>query len=173
MADEDEGEEFKPVDWGFPEADPDDESYDPAVFRDMTEREQFLNGVARGTPPLLAGIEVGWTPARYRKVMADKEFAALVNDAHLVLDARVENVILQKALAGVEWAVKLYAFNRMKHEWKDVRHIDVTHTLDMPQHVIAAAREEARLAISEVARTAGGVAELQRAFIEADLVDDE
>jgi hypothetical protein len=169
---EDEPPNDPPVDWGFVFPGDDDGEYDDALFKDMMEREAFLNAVARGTPVLLAGIEVGWTPARVRKVMSDKEFASLVNEAHLVLDARIEQVIFLKARAGVEWAVKLVVFNRMKDRWKDVRHIDVTHTLDVAPHVIAAAREESRLAVRELAR-GGGIAELQRSIIEADEVPDE
>lgn len=140
-------------------------------FQDLAERERFLNLIAAGTHPTLAGIEVGWSPGRTRRVLADQDFAALAAEAATVLDARVEQVIVTSALRGREWAVKLYAFNRMSANWRDVRHIDVRHAVEFSPHLIRATTEVARETLR--ALTPGAIAELQESFIEADEVDDD
>lgn len=139
-------------------------------FQDLAERERFLNLVAAGTPAVLAGIEVGWSPGKTRRILADRDFGDLVAEAATVLDARVERVIVALALAGREWAVKLYAFNRMNERWRDVRHIDVHHTHEFDAHVMRATAEIARETLRQL--TPAAVAELQRTFIDVDEVED-
>lgn len=129
-------------------------------YAEMDARQKFLDAVAGGTDPDLAGIEVGWTPFKTRQVMADRGFAELVSLAQNVMDLRVARVIGHKALAGHEWAVKLWVFNRRPDLFKDVRHIEVKHGVEVPAHVIAATRDAVRDGVL-AAIGAGRIGELQ------------
>jgi hypothetical protein len=143
-------------------------------FSEISARENFLDAIAGGTDPDLAGIEVGWTPRKTRQVMADKDFAELVSLAQNALDLRISRVVARKALGGHEWAVKLWLFNRRPDLFKDVRHIEVKHGVEVPAHVIAATRDAVREGVRE-AILAGNVAQLQP-YIEiedAEVISDE
>lgn len=143
-------------------------------WAEITAREKFLDAVADGTDPDLAGIEVGWTPYKTRQVMADKGFAELVSLAKNALDLRISRVVAKKALAGHEWAVKLWLFNQRPDLFKDVRHIEVKHGVEVPAHVIAATRDAVRDGV--LAAIGGGrLAELQPPadIIDAEVISDE
>jgi hypothetical protein len=141
-------------------------------FAEISARENFLDAVASGTDPDLAGIEVGWTPRKTRQVMADKDFAELVSLAQNALDLRISRVVARKALGGHEWAVKLWLFNRRPDLFKDVRHIEVKHGVEVPAHVIAATRDAVREGVRE-AILAGNVAQLQPYIEDAEVISDE
>jgi hypothetical protein len=141
-------------------------------FAEISARENFLDAVASGTDPDLAGIEVGWTPRKTRQVMADKDFAELVSLAQNALDLRISRVVAKKALGGHEWAVKLWLFNRRPDLFKDVRHIEVKHGVEVPAHVIAATRDAVRDGVL-AAIGAGRLQELQPPADVEDIMDAE
>lgn len=148
-----------------------DDDDDPGIFaeRDATdafERMEFLELVGRGTLPELAAIEIGWTPAKLRRYRKDKGFSDLIDEAARLTDTRVEQVIVAKALLGVEWAVKLYAFNRMPDRWRDMKNVQIQHSIEVPAHVLEATREATREAVRE-AVLAGQIGTVQRQLIEA------
>lgn len=142
-----------------------------ARLRDIEERQSFLEKVADGTDPILAGYELEWSPAKTKKALADPDFAALVNEMRLIPGLKVSKVIYEKALGGSEWACKMVAYNDMPERWKDVRHIEVRNTHDLPPHLQELARETVRDAVLATIG-AGNVRELQPAP-DDDIVDAE
>jgi len=143
-------------------------------WAEITARENFLDAVASGTDPDLAGIEVGWTPYKTKQVMSDKGFAELVALAQNAMDLRVSRVVASKALAGHEWAVKLWMFNKRPDLFKDVRHIEVKHAMEVPAHVVAATRDAVRDGVL-AAIGAGRLGEIQPPadIIDAEVISDE
>lgn len=127
-------------------------------YAELAKRQAFIDAVATGTDPLLAGIEMGWSIYKAKQVIA--EMGDLIDLAQNVVDLRVSAVIADRALQGHEWAVKLWMFNRRPDLFRDVRHIQHTHTDALQPHVIAATID----AVKEVTRealTGGRLRELQ------------
>lgn len=142
-------------------------------FDDLVARQNFLDRVSAGVPPRLAAIEVGWTPGRLRNLMKDRGWAILVEEAGMLVNDSVEAVLVEKALKGYEWAVKLWLFNRQPDRWREQKHVKVESTEDVSPSVIAATREAVREGIlAAVMGGREGVATVQRAAIEARVVDD-
>ena len=99
---------------------------DDQMFADIAEKETFLDRVANGCPPLLAGHELRWSPKKTKEVMNDPEFADLVNAAiERGLDA-VEATLMRKAQEGNMAAITMVLFNRRADRWRDVKRIDIT-----------------------------------------------
>lgn len=101
---------------------------DDALFDDIVERELFIDLVSHGTPPDLAGLEVGWTPRRTKRNMADPEFAELIAYAKIHRDDRIEKVLYEMALNHNFPAVQLILLNRRASEFRDVKKIEVVTT---------------------------------------------
>ena len=148
---------------------------DDQMFADIAEKETFLDRVANGCPPLLAGHELRWSPKKSKEVMNDPEFADLVNAAiERGLDA-VEATLMRKAQEGNMAAITMVLFNRRADRWRDVKRIEVrtdaTVTINSIESVKAAAI--ALLADRGVdamqALNAGTLDEI----IDAELVDDD
>lgn len=137
-------------------------------YAELAKRQAFIDAVATGTDPTLAGIEMGWSLRKTKQVIG--EMGELIDLAQNVLDLRVSAVIADRALNGHEWAVKLWMFNRRPDLFKDVRHITHTHTDALQPHVIAATID----AVKEVTREAlqgGRLRELQPAVIDAEVIE--
>lgn len=137
-------------------------------FAEMQRRQAFIDAVATGTDPVLAGIEMGWTIRKTNIVI--KEMAELIEVAQNVMDLRVSAVIADRALNGHEWAVKLWIFNRRPDLFKDVRHIEHRHTNEMQPHVISATVAAVREVVT-AAIGSGRVAELQPPILDAEVIE--
>lgn len=138
------------------------------TYDEMLQRQQFIDAIALGTDPLLAGLEVGWSLTKAKRIAV--EMREIVDMAQNVVDLRISRVVAELALDGHEWAVKLWLFNRRPDLFKDVRHIEVKHGIELPAHVIAETREQVRERVREVIM-AGGVAELQQPIIDAEVIE--
>ncbi len=96
-----------------------------ALFDDIVERDLFLELVASGTPPMLAGHECGWTPRRTARNMADPEFAELIAYA---LDRRIDGVekaLFAQAMKGNMAAVQMVLLNLRPEVFRDVKRIEI------------------------------------------------
>lgn len=139
------------------------------TIAEMRERQRFIEKIGVGVDPLLAGLEVGWSIMKTRRITA--EMRELVDAARNIGELRIGQVVIDLAHRGVEWAVKLVMFNRRPDLYKDVRHIEVKHSDAQPAHVLRALREEMRAVVVEAARS-GAVAQLQAPIIDAEVIED-
>lgn len=137
---------------------------------ELRERKRFIEEISLGTDPLLAGLGCGWSISKSKRIAA--EMHELVLAAQNIGDLRIAQVVVDLAHRGVEWAVKLYLYNRRPDLYKDVRHLEVKHSNELPAHVLQATRDEVRAAVEATIRR-GGVAELQRPAIETTATDED
>jgi len=121
------------------------------VYDLISEKERFLEAVSLGTPPVLAGIEVGWPPGRTKRELADKEFASLVLEARgLMLDS-LEVKLYQMALNGNMTAMQMMLYNKRPEDWKDIKRIEVKTETTINVTEVAAAKQ----ALVELIRSGG------------------
>lgn len=98
---------------------------DELAIRDIEARKAFLDAVAAGTPRLLAGIEVGWLPAKTRQLLTNRSFLELVEIAEELADEGIEQALYAKAKSGNMTAMQLWLYNRKPERWKDVKRIEM------------------------------------------------
>ena len=140
---------------------------------DLTDREArdiqvFLEDVRTGTGPLNAGIAVGWSPAKVRRLLNDEEFSELYHTAKERLHETIEKTLYQMAQAGHVKAMQMVLYNERSDRWKDVRHIQVEQHSTLDIGVVESVKVAARELLREQ-----GVAALQapRQAIEAQAVE--
>lgn len=138
----------------------DQEPCDAEIFAEMTGDEVWLAKIANGTPPLNAGLEMGWSPREIRRKMEDPEIAELVMYSEMEADGQVIAAVHKAAKAGNMTAAQFWLLNRRPDEWKDVKRIVVTDSPTVPAGVIAAGRE----LVAEMFSAAPSVEELQQAL---------
>lgn len=98
---------------------------DALALAEAEQIEEWLRMIREGTPPILAGYEVGWLPAKTKKFLADRDVAELVEaSADLAVDSVVK-VLFDKARAGNMTAVQMILFNRRPQEWRDVKRVEL------------------------------------------------
>lgn len=104
-----------------------------ALFHDIVERELFIELVASGTPPTLAGFEVGWTPRQTKLNLADADFAELIDYAKTRRDDRIEKTLYAIAEKGNMNAIAMILLNRRASDFRDIKRIEVKseHTLQI------------------------------------------
>ena len=130
---------------------------DALSLKGLEDREQFLTAVALGTPHLLAGIEVGWLPAKTKQMLRDPEFAALVRMAEEMADEGIERALYAKAATGNMTAIQLWLYNRRPEKWKDVKRIEMKIDGELS---VANVRENAATVL-ELLRAGADIAALQ------------
>lgn len=102
---------------------------DALALSETEQIEEWLTLIREGTPPVLAGYEVGWLPAKTNKYLADPSIAELVEAAgDLSVDA-IERVLFAKANAGNMTAIQLVLFNRRPERWRDVKRVEINGNL--------------------------------------------
>ena len=119
----------------------DQEPLDEEIFAEMTPDEVWLSKISNGTPPLNAGLELGWSPMEIRRKMERPEMAELIMYAEMEADGQVITAVHKAAKAGNMTAAQFWLLNRRPDEWKDVKRIVVTDSPAVPAATIAAGRE--------------------------------
>lgn len=116
---------------------------------ELLQIEEFLNLVSQGTPELNAALEVDWRPKKLKAMLADPEFAALVDAAKSTMDGKVEQVLGQMALNGHFLAIQMWLYNRDPGRWKDVKKIQVDSTVTHNVALVGVAKEAALAMLKE------------------------
>lgn len=138
----------------------------------IREQMRFFELVRSGVRPLHAAHELGWSPAKLRKMMRDRDFADLAATAEEMVDESVEQSLYAAATKGNVRAQQFWLLNRRSDKWRDVRHLEVqsTHQLDVQQ--IEGVKAGVLAALQQ-----GGVRSLRAAtdteppVVEAEVVD--
>lgn len=140
--------------------------------REAEQHQQFFDLLRTGVRPIHAAVEVGWSPAKLKQLMKDREFMELMDMAEEMLDETVEESLLQSALKGNFRAQQMWLLNRQRAKWRDVRHIEVNSTERLEVGVVLGVKQAA----AELLRSEG-VAALQPGgeldIVDAEVVDDE
>jgi len=120
---------------------------DLANLADIEAADAFLDAVANGVPPILAGVEVGWTPAKTKQKLKDKDFAELVS-IHLDMSIdSVERALHKAAIGGNLGAMQMILYNRRPEAWRDVKRIEVKTETRLEVAVVTATAKELALAL--------------------------
>lgn len=139
------------------------------VFAEIAEREEFLALVSSGVPTRLAAYKVRWTPKQLKRMLADPEFAELIDDAtERSLDG-IEATLHRKAEEGNMAAIQMVLFNRRPRSWRDVRKIELTGRTEVTVVQVEATR---RAAIELLRERGAGVMQALTAGID-DVIDAE
>lgn len=140
------------------------------ILREMEEKEQFLERVARGVPPMLAGHELRWHPKQVSALMADPEFMELVDAAIERSIDTIESVLHDKAKNGNMSAIMMVLYNRRPERWRDVKRIEVSQ-----QTQVTVTHVEATKAAAVELLRANGAAVMQQLTPgpQTDIVDAE
>lgn len=124
--------------------------------REIRELEKFLEEIRNGTGPLNAAISVGWSPAQLRRMQKDPEFIELVQVSRERLLESHERTLNDLAHAGHFKALQMILFNERSERWKDVRHIQTTHSEQLDVGVVVSIKQ----GVAELLRE-NGVASMQ------------
>lgn len=122
---------------------------DGKLFDDIVERELFLELVADGTPPHLAGHEVGWTPRQTKRNVADPDFAELITFARLRRDDSIEKVLYDVARKGNMNAIAMILLNRRADEFRDIKRIEVKNTHEVKGEIVHSVKQSVLELIAE------------------------
>jgi len=114
---------------------------DDQLFDDIVERELFIELVADGCTEINAGLEVGWTPARTRRNLADPDFAALVDAARDRADGTIERALFHLAKGRNLGAIQMWLYNRSPERWRDVKRLEVKNETNVNVALVAATKE--------------------------------
>jgi len=144
---------------------------DGKLFDDIVERELFLELIADGIPPTLAGFQVGWTPRQTKRNLADPDFAEICAAATDRMVDSIEKALVDLAKSKNLGAIQMVLYNLRGDKWKDVRRIEVKseHTINIgeigaaKQVVLELLREQGTRAL----QPGGGLD-----IIDAEVVDD-
>lgn len=141
---------------------------------ELLEREEFLSLVQGGAPAEIAAYTVGWTPRKLESVLANDGFMQLFEAAVSMRDLAIEEVLYTKAKSGLEWAVKLWLFNRTPERWKDAKTVKVEgNGGELSPALIQATVDSVRTGILDALRDPGAVAAMQRPALGMPIIDAE
>lgn len=129
---------------------------------------EFLSYIKGGAGHMTAAYAVDWTPAKLRRLMADPEFVAAINEAETMLIESIEEKAAKLALNGNTRMIELILFCKARDRgWQPptqrVHHVSEGQ-IDV--NVVASVRD----AIQGALRS-GALAELP-AVIDATCADD-
>lgn len=130
--------------------------------RETRELDRFLELVRTGVGKLNAAIEVGWSPAKLRRLEKDDEFVELLAICKERRLEGYEQTLHELADRGHFRALQMVLFNERGDRWKDVRHIEVTRHDTLDVGVVVSVKQSALELLRE-----RGVGALQPAAIEA------
>lgn len=130
--------------------------HEEKLFDDIVERELFLELIADGIPPNLAGFQCQWTPRQTKLNLADPEFAQLVRAARTRAVDSVEHMLFAQAKKGNMAAIQMVLYNERGEQWRDVKRIEVRGEVTVNHIDLVAAKE---VALAELRR--GNIGELQ------------
>ena len=81
-----------------------------AEYADPDEVLEFMTAIQGGAGHLTAAYAVNWTPAKLRKLMADPEFVAAINEAETMLIESIEEKAHKLALNGNTRMIEMVLF---------------------------------------------------------------
>lgn len=142
----------------------------------VLQRELFLLSVADGVPDDNAGYEVGWTPARLRRELADPDFREMVTAAKDRAIGTVEKALFDLATKGKNLgAMQMVLYNLRADKWKDVRRIEVKNEHTVNGQIVVSTREAIMGHLKELgpAGLQPTYGELPPALDEDDIIDAE
>lgn len=145
-----------------------------ALFGDIVERDLFVELVADGITPLNAGLEVGWTPRRTKRNMADPAFAEIVEAARARADGTIEKTLFEVAKKGNLGAIQMWLYNRRPNDWKDVKRIEVQSQSTVTIGVVGATKQAVLELMSEHGAQAlqpGGA--LDAPILDGEVIEDD
>lgn len=146
-----------------------------AVLKEVEEKNAFLDLIAHGVPPLLAAHELRWHPRYMKGVLADPEFAELMEAAiERSLDG-IEATLNEKARKGNMAAIQMVLFNRRPERWRDVRRIEVHQETTVTVQQVGAVKQAALAILAErgaAAMQALGAPTAEGEIVDADVVGD-
>ena len=137
--------------------------------KEMDQVSEFLEAVRVGTGPLNAGIAVGWSPAKVRRLMKDEDFVEMVEVAKERMLESIEQVLYEMSLRGHFKALQMVLHNERSDRWRDIKHIQIDKRETLDVGVVVSVKRAALETLREQ-----GVAALQPApeIIEATVVDE-
>lgn len=139
-----------------------------AELRNIEECTRFLELIRSGVGPLNAGLEVGWSPAKTRRMLKQPDFAELVSDANDQLDENIQGALARAAQNGNMTAIQMWLYNRRPEEWRDVKRIEVHNQTEISIGVVASVKQAA----AELLREHGPRALQPGGMIDAEVIDE-
>ncbi len=147
---------------------------DPTRDFDPGDTMTFFERLAEDYGPMEIGLSLGWSPMMVNRFTSEPSRAAIIE---MITDAQhesVERAIILHARGGNATALKLYAYNKMQHRgWADRTKLEISGTANL--ELIVSVREALDAQMREVMQSGGegGVAALQEAMLDNDIVDAE
>lgn len=149
---------------------------DALALNETEQIEEWLGLIREGTPPELAGYEVGWLPAKTRRYMADPSIAELVESAGDLAVDGIERVLFAKGMAGNMTAIQLILFNRRPERWRDVKRVEINGNLritaDEAASQAAIVLEMLRNGDISALQPGGALDQLGSPIIDAEVIGD-
>lgn len=141
------------------------------AFDEMMQLEQFIELVAHGISPVNAGIEVSWSPAKTKRMLADPEIAEMLAAARDRADGLIEKALFDCAARGNVSAIQMWLYNRQPDQWRDVKRIEVRSE----HKVTVAAVESVKVGVLELIREhgVGAMQALNSGITDAEIVDTD
>jgi hypothetical protein len=135
----------------------------------------FLEALRTGSGPINAGLAVGWSPEKTRKIMRMPGMPELIDDAKESKTETIEQRVYEQAEKGNQRAMELYLFCQASDRgWRPpTQRVQIGGGTTMKIEVVEASRQSV-LAILE---RSGGVKALQPGgpldedIIDADVID--
>lgn len=141
------------------------------------EKQRFLGLVQRGIPQLHAAIDVGWTVAKWKRLLADADFNELVQVAEEYELDGIEMVLKDKAKDGNMDAIKMVLINRRPQRWADRRQVDVSGEIRVAEVLVDSTRDGLRAMFEDAEIRRSAIAALRPGGVldeieEAEVIDD-
>ena len=110
----------------------------------------FLEAIRNGSGPINAGLSIGWTPEKTRKIMRDPDMVAAVADIREALTETLEERVIQLADRGNARMLELWLFcHAADRGWRPpTQRVQIGGGTTVRVEVVEAARQSA-LAIME------------------------
>lgn len=144
---------------------------------EMTDKERreltrFLELIRSGAGPLNAGVEVGWSPAKVRRLQADPSMVELIDIARDRQLESIEETLNRMAKDGHFKAIQMVLFNRRPERWRDIKHISVEQHGTLDIGVVHSVKQAALELLRDRGVQALQPAAVQREIIEAEVIED-
>jgi hypothetical protein len=141
---------------------------------DDDEIFEFFTKVAEDYGPWEVGLNLGWSPMKIGRFLAEPERQAILSALRERDIDTVERAVKREARNGNMVAAKMLLYSHAAHRgWSDTRHVKVD-TREQ-QEIIISVRAGLERATSQLVADHGedGVAALQAAYADDDIVDGE
>lgn len=126
------------INWGLPEVAP-----DTIEAFELEEKRQFLDRLAQGYGPDVAGGAIGWSPHRIKQILRDPDMQQLMKLVDSRLDQNVVRAMYLAAVTGNVTAGQFWLLNRRPEEWRDTKKIVVERNERVSIEVIHSVKQGA------------------------------